>query len=686
MSSYTKAYGRVLIHYLTSRIHFESSRVNNWLLELIMFAARFDPTKVVREEPKIIPQKRAIPDDVEGSDSDQDIEDGVEVGAVSKEQSGTDVTTTRAVDGKSESDSESESESESDSDDEMNFDMGGSSSSSDDDEVSSKDADVDDDGKHTSVLSRFKKTLSIQDKISALEEANTQDIPEDGEAHDLAQIPQPAVVRDKKLQVKDISEMKNTAFRDTRKVHYDNSMTKSFEEYSDDLTPKLLNNIEKYFSKTTFPIQTAMLDQYLKLINFTLKTSKKNFTRRIGDILVNASTGSGKTLAYSIPIIQTLSSRTVNKLRVLIILPTKLLINQVFQTMSQLAEGTSLVITVSKLENSFNEEHKRLLKTEPDIFITTPGRLVDHLTNSSISLRNLKFLVLDEADRLLNQSFQNWIPEVMSKFKSDKFDQMPGSIIKMVFSATLTTNTEKLNDLQLYNPTLFATDSVKLYNLPPTLQEYQLQIPSAKSVYKPLYLLKLLEQLSGGKTLVFVRSNESSLKLEVLLKSLIKGHMTTLQIVVHSINSNNSKAENRRLVTDFTKESLPNQTNVLITTDLMSRGIDIENIANVINYDVPISSQQYVHRCGRTARANKDGKAYNMLVGKGEAQFWKDSIDEDISRDVSGCKPISYNDSYNKVHGDENARTSEPTRDLFTSIDSETSDKYNEILKNLTQK
>lgn len=123
MSSYTKAYGRVLIHYLTSRIHFESSRVNNWLLELIMFAARFDPTKVVREEPKIIPQKRAIPDDVESSDSDQDIDDGVEVGAVSKEQSGTDVTTTRAVDGKSESDSESESESESDSDDEMNFDM-----------------------------------------------------------------------------------------------------------------------------------------------------------------------------------------------------------------------------------------------------------------------------------------------------------------------------------------------------------------------------------------------------------------------------------------------------------------------------------------------------------------------------------------------------------------------------------
>nr|CAI6713992.1 CMF_HP1_G0048680.mRNA.1.CDS.1 [Saccharomyces cerevisiae] len=147
-------------------------------------------------------------------------------------------------------------------------------------------------------------------------------------------------------------------------------------------------------------LQFKSTDSILPVLNFTLNVSKRNFTRRIGDILVNAATGSGKTLAYSIPIVQTLFKRQINRLRCIIIVPTKLLINQVYTTLTKLTQGTSLIVSIAKLENSLKDEHKKLSNLEPDILITTPGRLVDHLNMKSINLKNLKFLIIDEADRL----------------------------------------------------------------------------------------------------------------------------------------------------------------------------------------------------------------------------------------------------------------------------------------------
>lgn len=642
-----------------------------------MFAARFDPTKVQEDVKPVptLPQKRSISDAIEEPEDEEHSEE--EEGPEEQEEPEEDVMEKEEESEEAEAEA---SDSDSDSSDDMGLDLG---SDSDSDSDSNEPEISPDDNKHNSVLSRFKKTLSIQDKITSTEE--DEEVVETGEVHNLAQIPQPAFIRDQKLRAQDTSELKATAFRDTRRIHYNNDMIKPFSDYSDQLSPRLMQNIEKYFSKDTFPIQTVLLDTYLETINFAKASSKKNFTRRVGDILVNASTGSGKTLAYSIPIIQTLSSRVVNKLRVLIVVPTKLLINQVYQTISQLAEGTSIVVSVSKLENSLREEQQKVLKTEPDIFITTPGRLVDHLAGGSLSMKNLKYLVLDEADRLLNQSFQNWVPEVMAKIKSDKLDPMPGNVIKMVFSATLTTNTEKLNDLHLYKPTLFATDSIKLYNLPPSLQENQVTIPTAKSLYKPLYLLRLFDYIKNGKILVFVRSNESSLKLQILLQALTNGGMTKNTIKINSINSNNTKAETRKLVNEFSKSDGNTNIEVLITTDVMSRGIDIESISDVVNYDVPISSQQYVHRCGRTARANQKGNAFNFLVGKGERTFWERSIDDDISRDVDGYHPISLNDKYSEENLGSIPEASEDKKDIFTSLEQNEISRYTELLQTLRQ-
>ncbi|CCC67105.1 hypothetical protein NCAS_0A05470 [Naumovozyma castellii] len=643
-----------------------------------MFAVRFDPTKIVEEpknEPKkIIPLKRrkSVNDDGESDEEEEKEDEPVKAD---------DEDIPENEEHQSESDSEPEEESEPEP-------------------LIEDDTTLESEKKHTSVLSRFQQTISLQDKMhssdlvpektenTADQEIEDEDV--DMDVHDLEHIPQPAVVRTSKEDKQSLKENKSIAWINTTKVHYDNTMIKPYTSYQDSLEPKLLNNITKYFSNDTFPIQTILLDTLLPVLNFSQRITKKNFTRRVGDILVNASTGSGKTLAYSIPIVQTLSKRSVNKLRALIIVPTKLLIHQVYDTLSKLSQGTSLIISISKLESSLKEEHQKLQNLEPDVLIITPGRLVDHLNMGSISLKNLKMLVLDEADRLLNQSFQNWCFELMNRLKTDKLDQMPGNVIKMVFSATLTTNTQKLHDLNLYSPKLFVMDSVKLYHLPAMLQEFNINIPTAKSLYKPLLLLRLLKEQSTARILVFAKSNEASLRLATLLNILINKNMenlsTTKRYEITSINSNNSKSENKKLVATFAAAATDENINkILITTDLMSRGVDITNVTDVINYDVPISSQQYVHRCGRTARANTKGNVYNMLVGKGERNFWSQHIDNDVARDVNGFTPKLWGVQEEVEQPEEEEEDSKVRTNAFLQISKEEDAIYKECLQNLKE-
>lgn len=516
------------------------------------------------------------------------------------------------------------------------------------------------DSKHSSVLSRFKQTLTIQDELQKknknkgpegadLEEYNDQQgAQEDADVvlHDLAPIPQPAKIysnaHDSATSLKlDTS----TAWSHTTKIIYNNGMIKSWEDLP--LSKLLVKNVKHNFkSEKAFPIQTSLITTVLPLLQFNYNINKRMYPQRTGDILVNASTGSGKTLAYALPIIEILKKRTINRTRCVVIVPTKMLIHQVFETFNKLTQGTSLVLTTTKLEMSLKEEITKFEKQQPDILIITPGRLVDHINSGSISLQDLKFLVLDEADRLLNQSFQNWCDLVMNELK--KHDKL-NNVIKMVFSATLTTNTEKLHHLHLNttNTKLFIMDSIKLYHIPSSLQEHNIKISSSKSVYKPLYLTKLLKNLNSisnslgkvFKVLVFVKSNESSIRLSPLIQALWKENESQIS----SINSNNSKQENKVVLERFSKTQTFNLhagISVLISTDIMSRGIDINDITHVVNYDVPISSQQYVHRSGRTARALRSGDVYNLLVGRGEYNFWKNQIDIDLSRDVGGCEVV----------------------------------------------
>ncbi|AJP41363.1 Dbp6p [Saccharomyces cerevisiae YJM1078] len=598
-----------------------------------MFASRFDPSQLTAPAasapegivgttpPAIVPLKRqATESDNEEYGSHQD------------------------------SDESSNSSSEED-EDRMQVDYGAS-----EEDLSEVEEEESKPSTHSTVLSRFKQTVSLQERLGAsdIAESKEDESIEDEAAstHQLKQIPQPEFVKNPMNLNTNSLQFKSTGWLNTEKIYYDNSLIKPFSDYANELEAKLLQNICKNFSTNTFPIQSIILDSILPVLNFTLNVSKRNFTRRIGDILVNAATGSGKTLAYSIPIVQTLFKRQINRLRCIIIVPTKLLINQVYTTLTKLTQGTSLIVSIAKLENSLKDEHKKLSNLEPDILITTPGRLVDHLNMKSINLKNLKFLIIDEADRLLNQSFQGWCPKLMSHLKTDKLDTLPGNVIKMIFSATLTTNTEKLNGLNLYKPKLFLKQTDKLYQLPNKLNEFNINIPTAKSVYKPLILLYSICQFMAhspiaAKILIFVKSNELSIRLSKLLQlicesrsqSSVLKNLQNLAVSINSVNSNNSKAENKKIVANFSHHSESAGITILITTDIMSRGIDINDITQVINYDPPMSSQQYVHRVGRTARANELGSAYNLLVGRGERTFF-DDLNKDLDRDGKSVQPL----------------------------------------------
>lgn len=355
---------------------------------------------------------------------------------------------------------------------------------------------------------------------------------------------------------------------------------------------------------------------------------------RVGDILVNASTGSGKTLAYLIPIIESLYRRVVPRVRVIILVPTKPLINQVKSTLLQLSSGTNLQIAALKNDVSINDEKDLLTKSVPDIIVSTPGRLVEHLLNDSINLSSLQYLIIDEADRLLNQSFQNWSNVLLDKIDSqiNIAEVWKLSVQKLVFSATLTTDAGKLSSLKFYNPRLIIINDSKqlvneIFTVPVTLSEFKIHLGVAKNSLKPLILTKFLISTNKlSNVLIFTKSNESSIRLTELLTSLFQKLSINLKIAF--INSTNNRTSIRsKILKQFSNQEV----NILITTDLIARGIDVASITDVINYDLPNSSREYVHRVGRTARANQVGYAYSFCFGKGE-NSWFNKLAHEVSR------------------------------------------------------
>lgn len=477
--------------------------------------------------------------------------------------------------------------------------------------------------KHQAIFNKFKQSTESE----TIEQDKEEDGEEDAniEQHSLVPLPQPALPRDRKLSSVS-THTKNLDW--LTKPQYASPLDKkAFTDFK--LSSFMIKNLEKMGFTEAFSVQISVLNMMLPEIE-----AQKLKPDRIGDILVNASTGSGKTLAYLIPIIESLYRRVVPRVRVIILVPTKPLINQVKSTLLQLSSGTNLQIAALKNDVSINDEKDLLTKSVPDIIVSTPGRLVEHLLNDSINLSSLQYLIIDEADRLLNQSFQNWSNVLLDKIDSqiNIAEVWKLSVQKLVFSATLTTDAGKLSSLKFYNPRLIIINDSKqlvneIFTVPVTLSEFKIHLGVAKNSLKPLILTKFLISTNKlSNVLIFTKSNESSIRLTELLTSLFQKLSINLKIAF--INSTNNRTSIRsKILKQFSNQEV----NILITTDLIARGIDVASITDVINYDLPNSSREYVHRVGRTARANQVGYAYSFCFGKGE-NSWFNKLAHEVSR------------------------------------------------------
>ncbi|XP_051887728.1 ATP-dependent RNA helicase DDX51 isoform X2 [Pristis pectinata] len=419
--------------------------------------------------------------------------------------------------------------------------------------------------------------------------------------------------------------------------------------------PKLIQKLQTNGIHSFFPVQAEVIPALLESSKHGLILGRGGY--RPSDICVSAPTGSGKTLAFVIPVIQALMDCTVCRVRALALLPTKELAQQVFKIFNTYVEGMDLRVVIVAGQKPFAMEQSSLVehtvmgyRSLADIVISTPGRLVDHITKTDgFSLQHLRYLIIDEADRMIDSMHHNWLNQVVKAvYKVDEHSasdvlfqrvepgvctavshsrlQMP--LQKLLFSATLTKDSEKLQQLALHHPRLFTANYTPQEQEPHvTLGEQQPPAGSAENKYtlpegltefyvpcqlnkKPLIILYFVLRMKFSRILCFTNSRDASHRLFLLLRAFGGVH-------VAEFSSRLSPSERRKTLKQFEQGKLQ----ILISTDATARGIDVSNVTCVINYDAPHFIRTYIHRVGRTARAGNTGLAFTLLLKVQEKQF-----------------------------------------------------------------
>ena len=594
---------------------------------------------------------------------------------------------------------------------------------------------------HQKIRAKYKKSTENAASIPATEKALGLESDEKStseEQHGLEPLPQPTPV-DISNKLPDDAGLPDWI----RKPTISHGGRQNFKDFN--LSEKVVKLLYKTKITETTIIQSAVLPLLLP-----------GPAQHPGDLCVSASTGSGKTLAYAIPLIESFQDKVGPKLRGLVVVPTRELVNQARDVLQTYCAGSGIKIGVAVGSRSLKEERKLLLRSrwvfDPeehrawrdkpaddldelmnwdtessddyeegppeyvkrhfsaiDILVCTPGRLVDHIRNTKhFHLHDVDFLVIDEADRLLDESFQEWLDVVLPELNYlppvDEFTEdlrwtlrIPPrrrNVRKVIVSATMTKDVGKLASVQLQNPRLVVSSTTQaretkdddgeeskiangsaLFQIPPKLAEYASQ--GINNQDKPLYLLELLnkhiarrqqkapsvrsatsqtssisstssteasdnsdsqsqsssipddspssrersddvqtdprqsQQLKG--ILIFANSNEAANRLSRLIEILRPELVPSL---FNFTKSSRSSTQRKALKALQTREI------IIIATDRASRGLDIPNLACVINYEMPKSVKIYVHRVGRTARAGNSGAAYTLVAHNEPGWFW----------------------------------------------------------------
>lgn len=317
------------------------------------------------------------------------------------------------------------------------------------------------------------------------------------------------------------------------------------------------------------------------------------------DLIACAQTGTGKTAAFLLPLIHKLLQQPEgeNKIKALIIAPTRELaiqIDQQLQGFSYFANTSSIAVYGGGTGAGFDQE-KKALQRGAQVIVATPGRLISHLNMGYVDFSNLQYLILDEADRMLDMGF---LPDIMKILSN-----LPQKRQTLLFSATMPEGIRRLTDRILVAP-----------------KEINLAVSKpAENVLQAAYLvydnqkISLLESLIEGKelplVLIFVATKSGVKDVESILRR--------KKFNVSAIHSDLEQDQRVEVMNRFRSRDLQ----ILVATDIVSRGIDVDDISLVINYNVPGDAEDYVHRVGRTARAEKSGVALTFINDKEMGKF-----------------------------------------------------------------
>ncbi|KAI3633196.1 hypothetical protein MIR68_008734 [Amoeboaphelidium protococcarum] len=315
------------------------------------------------------------------------------------------------------------------------------------------------------------------------------------------------------------------------------------------------------------------------------------------DLIALAQTGSGKTAAFALPILQALMEKP-SGLFACVLAPTRELAFQISKHFEAL--GSFIGVRCATIVGGVDMVDQAIaLSKKPHIVVATPGRLVDHLENTKgFHLKTLKFLVMDEADRLLTMDFEKELEKIL---KVVPFERQT-----FLFSATMTDKVAKLQRASLKNPVKIQVS--EKYSTVDSLKQYYLFIPL---VHKDAYLAYTVNELTGSSIIIFTATCNSSQKLAIMLRN--------LGFSAVSLHGQMSQPKRLGALSSFTSGSR----NILVATDVASRGLDLPKVDVVLNYDLPTNSKTYIHRVGRTARAGKSGKSISFVTQYDVEMFQK---------------------------------------------------------------
>ncbi|HIF5633765.1 TPA: DEAD/DEAH box helicase [Vibrio parahaemolyticus] len=302
------------------------------------------------------------------------------------------------------------------------------------------------------------------------------------------------------------------------------------------------------------------------------------------DLLALANTGSGKTLAYGLPLLEKLSVNPEQK--ALILVPTRELAMQVSEAINQVGQALDLN-TVCLCGGVDKEQQQQALATNPHILVATTGRLVD-LANNGLDLSNVHYLVLDEADRLLDMGFWPDVQNIAGLISNQRQTAM--------FSATFSDELKGKAKLLMQAPKQVAAHQENSTN-----QDIVETLYLVNKGSKTKALIELIQKNAWTQALVFIGAKENA---DGLAKKLNKAGIST-----NALHGDKSQAEREEALAQFKS----GQIQVLIATDLLARGIHIEQLPVVINFELPMHAETYVHRVGRTARAGEQGVAMSLV-------------------------------------------------------------------------